>query len=146
MPVKPLSLLRLPEPWKTAYTNDEHLRLFNKCHNDPRVAQAWQETGTLDDCREYLRQMHEDSHQIAVLAEVDDTFFSYHEFYWTKLYGPRTENVTGEHKWTKGAFSTYNHAIALNFSKLIDLAHKRSGLSFGSREKFFQVALVRFDG
>lgn len=67
------------------YTNDEHVGLFNKWQNDPRVAQAWQETGTLDEHREYLRKMHEDPHQFAVLAKFNDTFFSYHEIYWTKV-------------------------------------------------------------
>lgn len=71
------------------YTNPEHLGLFNKWQNDPRVAQAWQETGTLDEHREYLRKMHEDPHQIAVLAKFNDTFFSYHEFYWTKVSVPQ---------------------------------------------------------
>lgn len=67
------------------YTNDEHLRLFNTWQNDPRVAQGWNETGTLDQHRQYLRTIQEDLHQIAVLAKFNDTFFSYHELYWTKV-------------------------------------------------------------
>lgn len=67
------------------YTNDEHLRLFNTWQNDPRVAQGWNETGTLDQHRQYLRTIQEDPHQIAVLAKFNDTFFSYHELYWTKV-------------------------------------------------------------
>jgi hypothetical protein len=68
------------------YTNDEHLRLFNTWQNDPRVAQGWNETGTLDQHRQYLRTIQEDPHQIAVLAKFNDTFFSYHELYWTKVF------------------------------------------------------------
>ena len=71
--------------WALDYTNDEHLRLFNQWQNDPRVAQGWNETGTLDQHREYLRKIHEDPHQMAVLAKFNDTFFSYHEIYWAKV-------------------------------------------------------------
>lgn len=71
--------------WALDYTNYEHLRLFNQWQNDPRVAQGWNETGTLDQHREYLRNIHEDPHQMAVLAKFNDTFFSYHEIYWAKV-------------------------------------------------------------
>lgn len=71
--------------WALDYTNDEHLRLFNQWQNDPRVAQGWNETGTLDQHRGYLRKIHEDPHQMAVLAKFNDTFFSYHEIYWGKV-------------------------------------------------------------
>ncbi|CAG8168324.1 unnamed protein product [Penicillium salamii] len=172
------------------YKNPEHLGLFNKWQNDPRVAQGWNETGTLDEHREYLRKIHEDPHQMAVLAKFNDTFFSYHEIYWTKedhlgayydagdwdrgrhslvgderfrgphrtiawwsglmhyifLDDPRTEFVTGEPKYSNLAPLTYDHATGMNLAKLVDLPHKRSALILGSREKFFHVAPLRFDG
>lgn len=66
------------------YTNAEHLNLFHTWQNDPRVSQGWNETGTLAEHREYLRKMHEDPHQFAVLAAFDGVFFAYFEIYWAR--------------------------------------------------------------
>lgn len=78
------------------YEDAEHLRLFHEWQNDPRVSQGWNETGTLDQHREYLRKIHEDPHQVAVLAKWEDTFFAYFEVYWAKV-SPSTSHKHHNH-------------------------------------------------
>lgn len=84
------------------YTDPDHLNLFHTWQNDPRVSQGWNETGTLEQHREYLRKMHQDPHQFAVLAAFDGVFFAYFEIYWARedklgAYYPSQDFDRGRH-------------------------------------------------
>ncbi|QXH37339.1 GNAT family N-acetyltransferase [Pseudomonas muyukensis] len=63
---------------------EQDLERFNRWQNSSRVAQFWQESGTLAQHREYLGKLEQDPHTLTLIGCFDDEPFAYFEAYWAK--------------------------------------------------------------
>lgn len=72
---------------------DEHLETFHRWQNDPRVAETWNEDGTLDEHEAYLRERRQDPHIEPLIGTLDGEAFAYAEIYWARedRIGPHCE-------------------------------------------------------
>jgi hypothetical protein len=65
--------------------NSMHVDLYHRWQNDPRVARGWNESGSLDQHLQRLKEVNEDPHTLSVLAKFDNTYFAYFDIYWAQV-------------------------------------------------------------
>ncbi|TQS70878.1 acetyltransferase [Rhodobacteraceae bacterium] len=73
------------DQWFTLRALDmSDLETFHRWQNDPRVAEFFEEAGTLDAHRAYLERLLADPHILPVIGALDGRDFAYFELYWAR--------------------------------------------------------------
>ncbi|KAF6750333.1 acyl-CoA N-acyltransferase [Ephemerocybe angulata] len=62
----------------------KHLAAFHKWHNDPRVAAAWGEAGSVAKHRAYIEGQYRDEHSVPCIFNWDGEMMGYVEVNWTR--------------------------------------------------------------
>ncbi len=73
------------DQWLTLRALDiSDLETFHRWQNDPRVAEFFEETGTLDEHRDYIARLLADPHMLPLIGALDGRDFGYFELYWCR--------------------------------------------------------------
>lgn len=89
-PPKPEGMLyRRHIPWLDQWFSLRALTLadlptFHRWQNDPRVAEFFEEAGTLEQHRADLERLLADPHMLPIIATLDGRDFAYFELYWVR--------------------------------------------------------------
>lgn len=89
-PPKPVGLLyRRFIPWLGQHlqlraVSMDDLAIFHRWQNDPRIAEFFEESGTLEEHRQYLQTLIADPHMLPLIGSLDGRDFGYFELYWAR--------------------------------------------------------------